>query len=437
MELYDMLHPMLELSISIPAIILCFLPMKNHLNGKGKLLLLWGIPTLILWCVGAGWLCWRLRYSTKLCMLLTQVLLLLFYCKAVPLSRWKTVNVFLAVCGVFSCMYNLAILIDALLFRRSGAVVLSLNSTILYVLLCWLLLGILCYPATHAARWLLDEVETPETWYIFWILPLVFWYLNTTLRPRKYSTLYTNRVMHFYPILILALLGLMLLYYALFYWMARGIAKNIRLSQENKLLQMQTAQYRTLQKSIADTRRARHDLHQHFKALQGCVESGDISKVAAYVKAYGESLPPDTIHPFCKNYAVDAILHHYAEQALLQKTDLEAVVQMEEQTIIPEPEFCSLLGNLLENALDACAASKTPRFIRLHIRQQGSLYLTMDNTSDQPPLSDEKRLISSKHDGFGIGTESVRMTAERYNGDARFEWREGVFYASVMLSSAD
>ena len=105
MELYDMLHPMLELSISIPAIILCFLPMKNHLNGKGRLLLLWGIPTLILWCVGAGWLCWRLRYSTKLCMLLTQALLLLFYCKAVPLSRWKTVNVFLAVCGVFSSMY--------------------------------------------------------------------------------------------------------------------------------------------------------------------------------------------------------------------------------------------------------------------------------------------------------------------------------------------
>ena len=284
MELYDMLHPMLELSVSLPAIILCFLPMKNHLNGKGKLLLLWGIPTLILWCVGMGWLCRRFHYSTKLCMLLTQALLLLFYCKAVPLSRWKTVNVFLAVCGVFSGMYNLAILIDALLFRRSGAVALSLNSSILYVLLCWLLLGILCYPATHAARWLLDEVETPETWYIFWILPLVFWCLNTTLRPRKYSTLYTNRVMHFYPILILALLGLMLLYYALFYWMARGLAKNIRLSQENKLLQMQTAQYRTLQKSIADTRRARHDLHQHFKALQGCVESGDISKVAAYVK---------------------------------------------------------------------------------------------------------------------------------------------------------
>ena len=108
MELSDMLHPMLELSISIPAIILCFLPMKNHLNGKGKLLLLWGIPTLILWCVGVGWLCWRLRYSTK------QALLLLFYCKAVPLSRWKTVNVFLAVCGVFSSVYILDIAVGVL-----------------------------------------------------------------------------------------------------------------------------------------------------------------------------------------------------------------------------------------------------------------------------------------------------------------------------------
>ena len=275
----------------------------------------------------------------------------------------------------------------------------------------------------------------PETWYIFWILPLVFWCLNTTLRPRKYSTLYTNRVMHFYPILILALLGLMLLYYALFYWMARGLARNMRLAQENRLLQIQSAQYRILQKNISDTRRARHDLRQHFKALQGCVESGDLSRVAEYVKAYGESLPPDTVRPFCKNYAVDAVLHHYAEQALLQQTDLKAMVQMEEQTVIPEPEFCALLGNLLENAIDACAASRTPRIIRLRIRQQGKqpLYLTMDNTSDQPPVFDARRLVSSKHGGFGVGTESVRITAERYNGDARFEWKDGMFYASVML----
>lgn len=326
MERYDILRPMLELSTAVPAAVLCFLPMKNHLNDGSRQLLLWGVPALLLWSAGGGRVCWRFGWSTDLWMLLTQALFLLFYCQTVTLSRWKTVSVFLAVCGVFSSMHSLAILTDAFLFQRSGAVALSLGGAAAYVLLCWLLLGLLWYPATHAARWLLDEVETPETWYVFCILPLVFWGLNTVLRPREYSTLYTNRVMNFYPVLILALLGLMLFYYALFYWMARGLARNMRLAQENRLLQIQAAQYRILQKSIADTRRARHDLRQHFKALQGCVESGDLSRVAEYVKAYGESLPPNTVRPFCKNYAVDAVLHHYAEQARLQQTDLEAMV---------------------------------------------------------------------------------------------------------------
>ncbi len=155
------------------------------------------------------------------------------------------------------------------------------------------------------------------------------------------------------------------------------------------------------------------------------------------MKAYEESLPPDAVRRFCKNYAVDAVLHYYGEQAVRQQTDMEVSVQMEEETIIPQPEFCALLGNLLENAIDACAGSKAPRIIRLHIRQQGkqALYLTLDNTSDQPPKSDDGRFLSSSHDGFGVGTESVRVTVERYSGDTRFEWKDGMFYVSVMLSA--
>ena len=43
-------------------------------------------------------------------------------------------------------------------------------------------------------------------------------------------------------------------------------------------------------------------------------------------------------------------------------------------------------------------------------------------------------LLSTKHSGYGIGTESIRMIAERYHGDARFAWKDGIFYASIMLN---
>ncbi len=59
----------------------------------------------------------------------------------------------------------------------------SLGGAAAYALFCWTLLGLMWYPATHAARWLLDEIEMPGTWYVFWILPVVFLSLNIAMRP--------------------------------------------------------------------------------------------------------------------------------------------------------------------------------------------------------------------------------------------------------------
>jgi len=61
------------------------------------------------------------------------------------------------------------------------------------------------------------------------------------------------------------------------------------------------------------------------------------------------------------------------------------------------------------------------------------LILTVDNTAPRP-MAEDGALLSSKHPGLGIGTESVRFIARQYRGDACFEWRDNVFYASVMLN---
>lgn len=113
---------MLELSAVIPAAILCYLPMKGHLNKKGRRMTLWGIPVLLLWVVVGGAVCYRFRWNTNLWMVPSLVLFALCYCRAIPLSYWKSVSVFLAVCGVFSSMKNLAIVMDALLSPKSGSV---------------------------------------------------------------------------------------------------------------------------------------------------------------------------------------------------------------------------------------------------------------------------------------------------------------------------
>ena len=58
----------------------------------------------------------------------------------------------------------------------------------------------------------------------------------------------------------------------------------------------------------------------------------------------------------------------------------------------------------------------------------------MDNTTDQEPIEGKGGgFRSTKHEGMGIGTDSVRDIAERYNGVVEYSFKDGMFRASVMM----
>ena len=205
-----------------------------------------------------------------------------------------------------------------------------------------------------------------------------------------------------------------------------------------KLLEIQSDQYNLLTARIRDSSRARHDFRQHLAVIKDCADRGDLASLQAYLKDYESMFPVQDVRRYCKNYAVNAILSFYAEKAEKTGITTQFQIQMGEPLLIPETEFCVLIGNLLENAVDACADTDDGihPFIRLHVCQTSSsmLSITADNTSASGPTWSGDRLLSTKHTGYGIGTESIRMIAERYHGDARFSWKDGMFYASVMLN---
>ena len=182
------------------------------------------------------------------------ILFAVFFHRVCDLALWKPFSILTAVCAVFSCITNLTLVADALIDRTNTSGLFTLPGAGIHLLLSVLIMAIVWYPATHAAKWLVDDIEMAKTWYIFWVFPAAFFLLNCLIRPRYYETLYTNRVMKFYPILILALLTFLLLFYFMFYLMASEMNQNTRLLRENELLQLQSAQYRNLQRSIDERR---------------------------------------------------------------------------------------------------------------------------------------------------------------------------------------
>ena len=65
-------------------------------------------------------------------------------------------------------------------------------------------------------------------------------------------------------------------------------------------------------------------------------------------------LPADTRKTFCANFSVNAVFTYYAEEARKNEIDFDVDCPLPEHLPTHEPEICALLGNLLENAIDAC-----------------------------------------------------------------------------------
>ena len=210
----------------------------------------------------------------------------------------------------------------------------------------------------------------------------------------------------------------------------------MKLVQENEFFQLQSAQYRTLQRTIDETRMARHDLRHHFTVLSGYAANSDMKAIQEYLTSWQNSLMPKAVYSYCKNPAVNNVLGYYARLAGESGISIDISAKLQEPLIIPEPEFCVLLGNLLENAVEACKKQTVSSKIHVRVLQTtpSLISLTIDNTCSEPPRWHEGRLLSSKHDGNGIGTRSAKNIAARYHGDARFEWKNGMFCVSILLN---
>ena len=201
-------------------------------------------------------------------------------------------------------------------------------------------------------------------------------------------------------------------------------------------LTAQKKQFDTLAAHMDETRRARHDLRQHLAAVQSYIDHDDRKGLAEYIAVYKDRLPADTMEYFCANGVVNAVISYYAAQAREAGTSFAAKVTYPKNYPVSDTDIIVLIGNLLENAVEACKRdSADTKFIKLRVKQKGQsmLLVMVDNSCVSTVTFEDGTPLSSKREGVGIGVASVREIAARYNGAARFEQKDGVFYASVRL----
>lgn len=181
----------------------------------------------------------------------------------------------------------------------------------------------------------------------------------------------------------------------------------------------------------------RHDYHNHIQTMKAHLALAQTKELESYLSKLDDDLTSvDTVLK-TGNVMVDAILNSKTSLALSRKVNVNAKAIVPEELKISEIDLCVIIGNLLDNAMEACLKqiNENDRFIRVYIDVlRDQLYISVTNSVGGDVKKNGKSYISTKNSAsHGFGLMRVDRIAEKYEGYVNRQNEEGVFATEVML----
>lgn len=202
------------------------------------------------------------------------------------------------------------------------------------------------------------------------------------------------------------------------------------------LEQLRSMQFTSLNARILESRQLRKDLRRQIDTMTECLNTKNYERLQAMLHAMRQQFSTTS---YSSNAALSAPLDYYSQLARSRGIPMNIDVQLPENSFasIDPADLILILGNLLDNALEACKVQNgTKRQISVSIKPYGSsLRMVIKNTSTQAAQCNEQgQYLSSKYDGPGAGLQTVQAIAERYQGKLEISQKEDRFCVRVTLN---
>jgi signal transduction histidine kinase len=205
---------------------------------------------------------------------------------------------------------------------------------------------------------------------------------------------------------------------------------------ENEMLSLQKRSAEHVELHLHEAESLRHEIKNHFGAMRAYLEHGKLDDALDYISRCTGQSAAVMEAALSEHFIINAVAGYLCQRAKEQGVNVTLKLNATPERIANN-DLYSLMSNITNNALEACAAmpAEAERFIRLSVSiQEPYFYIVCENSKHGETVSADGKIQTSKKEaGHGYGLRTVERIVEAYDGMMEVRHNENTFIIKAML----
>ena len=176
-------------------------------------------------------------------------------------------------------------------------------------------------------------------------------------------------------------------------------------------------------------RKVKHDYANLISAAKGFIEIGKPEKALEILQRTNDDITGLSRFSLCSNETVNTIIYMKKQEAEKNRIKVKAEVEEHYSLNVYDHDFCRVLGNIIDNAVNALKKFEGEKLFRLSIEiDEDFVRIKGENPFDA--AKEKKKRRSKDH---GHGTIIIKDIASKYDGSYNVRQENGIWYTDTVL----
>ncbi|MBU5360786.1 MAG: sensor histidine kinase [Enterococcus sp.] len=220
-------------------------------------------------------------------------------------------------------------------------------------------------------------------------------------------------------ILIVSFVLLLILFYLSFEMSDNMSKKNQEFQLQKQRHELLEDYYQQVEKHQQEVRKIKHDLKNQLYSIVGYLDANKEKDANQQITQLINQLDSNELPSFTQHTGLNALLRLHFQTMKEAGITCEFEIKCPETMKFSDSDLSSLIGNILDNAREACEHSSTRKYVQLKLVYfNHSLVGSCENSTDGKITSLATRKKDKSSHGFGL--KSIRQIVEKYHGKLNY-----------------